>query len=62
MRSQLELPNELAAALAGNQDELLRALERQLGCRVFLRGNLLTFDGEAGELDEGTRTSTSWSA
>jgi phosphate starvation-inducible PhoH-like protein len=55
VRSQLELPNELAVALAGNQDDLLRALDRQLDCKVYLRGNLLTLDGEAGQLDEGTR-------
>jgi phosphate starvation-inducible PhoH-like protein len=56
VRRQLELPNDLVAALAGNQDELLRALERQLSCRVFLRGNRMTFDGEAGEVDDGVRT------
>jgi phosphate starvation-inducible PhoH-like protein len=55
VRSQLELPNELAASLAGNQDALLRALERQLTCRAFLRGNLLTLDGEADEVDDGAR-------
>jgi phosphate starvation-inducible PhoH-like protein len=56
VRSQLELPNDLAAALAGNHDELLRALERQVECRVFLRGNLMTFDGEAGEVEDAVRT------
>jgi len=56
VRSQLELPNDLAAALAGNHDALLRALERQLACRVFLRGNLVTLDGEAGEIDDAMRT------
>ena len=56
MRSQIELPNDLAAALAGNQDELLRALERQLACRVFLRGNRMTFDGDDGEVDDAART------
>jgi phosphate starvation-inducible PhoH-like protein len=56
VRSQLELPNDLAAALAGNQDALLRALERQLGCSVFLRGNLLTLDGEPDAVENGRRT------
>ena len=56
MRSQLELPRELAATLAGNQDALLRALERQLAARVFLRGNLLTLDGEPENVEEGLRT------
>ncbi len=42
MRTQIELPNEVAAELAGSQDAVLRALESHLPCRVFLRGNLLT--------------------
>jgi phosphate starvation-inducible protein PhoH and related proteins len=56
VRSQLELPNDLAAALAGDRDALLRALERQLACRIYLRGNRLTLDGEANEVDDATRT------
>jgi phosphate starvation-inducible protein PhoH and related proteins len=55
VRTQLELPNELAAALAANHDELLRALERQLDCRAYLRGNRMTFDGEASEVEEARR-------
>ncbi|HZL48924.1 MAG TPA: PhoH family protein [Solirubrobacteraceae bacterium] len=49
MRSQIELPNGVAAELAGSQDTVLRALEEELECKVFLRGNLLTFDGEEPE-------------
>jgi phosphate starvation-inducible PhoH-like protein len=56
VRTQLELPNDLAAALAGNKDELLQALERQLGCSVFLRGNLLTLDGEPDAVELAART------
>ena len=56
MRSQLELSNDLAAALAADQDALLRALERQLDSEVFLRGNRLTLDGEAGAVEDGRRT------
>ncbi len=55
MRRQFELPNDLAAALAGNQDEMLRALEQRLGVRVFLRGNLLTLDGDDGPVASGAR-------
>jgi phosphate starvation-inducible protein PhoH and related proteins len=55
MRSQIELPNEVAAELAGSQDNVLRALEAQLECKVFLRGNLLTFDGEERETRAGER-------
>ena len=55
MRSQIELSNDLAAELAGSQDTVLRALEAQLQCRVFLRGNLLTFDGDACDTSAGER-------
>jgi phosphate starvation-inducible PhoH-like protein len=55
MRTQLELPNDVAAELAGSQDMVLRALEAHLQCKVFLRGNLVTFDGEEGETRTGER-------
>jgi phosphate starvation-inducible PhoH-like protein len=53
MRSQIELSNEVAVELAGSQDAVLRALEEQLECRVFLRGNLITFDGDEHETQAG---------
>ncbi|HTR72502.1 MAG TPA: PhoH family protein [Solirubrobacteraceae bacterium] len=53
MRTQVELPNDVAAELAGSQDAVLRALEEHLRCRVFLRGNLITFDGEEGDTRSG---------
>jgi phosphate starvation-inducible PhoH-like protein len=56
VRSQIELSNDLAAALAADQDALLRALERQLDGEVFLRGNRLTIDGEADAVEDGRRT------
>ncbi|MEA2482610.1 MAG: phosphate starvation-inducible protein PhoH [Thermoleophilaceae bacterium] len=46
MRRQLELSNEVAAELAGPGDAVIRTLEERLGCDVFLRGNLLTLQGE----------------
>jgi phosphate starvation-inducible PhoH-like protein len=46
-RRQLEVSNEVAAELAGAQDQILRSLEQQLSADIFLRGNVLTFDGEA---------------
>jgi len=55
MRAQLELANEVAAELAGSQDTVLRALEGHLECQVFLRGNLLTLDGEQDEVQAGER-------
>jgi phosphate starvation-inducible PhoH-like protein len=55
MRTQLELSNSVAAELAGSQDEVLRALEAHLACKVYLRGNLLTFDGEESDTIAGER-------
>ncbi|MBV9466893.1 MAG: PhoH family protein [Solirubrobacterales bacterium] len=46
MRSQIELDNAVAAELAGSEDAVLRALEGHLDCEVFLRGNVLTLEGE----------------
>src|SRR5919202_1029006 len=43
----MELSNEVAAELAGSQDRILRTLEEHLDCDVFLRGNVLTLDGDA---------------
>ncbi len=45
-RRQLTLDNETAAELAGTEDGVLRELEQRLGCDVFLRGNVLTLDGD----------------
>jgi phosphate starvation-inducible PhoH-like protein len=53
MRSQIEVPNSVAAELAGNQDATLRALAAQLRCRVYLRGNLVTLDGDADAVHAG---------
>ena len=46
MRIQLELPNEVAAELAGPGDAVMKTLEEHLDCEVFLRGNVLTLDGD----------------
>jgi phosphate starvation-inducible PhoH-like protein len=49
MRTQIELSNEVAAELAGSQDNVLRALEAHLRAKIYLRGNLLTLDGEESD-------------
>ena len=46
-RRQLELSNEVAAELAGAQDQILRTLEEHLDAAIFLRGNVITLDGDA---------------
>jgi phosphate starvation-inducible protein PhoH and related proteins len=46
LKRQVELDNAVAAELAGTQDAVLRTLEGHLDCDVFLRGNMLTLEGE----------------
>ncbi len=46
MRTQIELDNTAAAELAGSGDRILRTLIEHIDCDVFLRGNLLTLEGE----------------
>ena len=46
-RRQLELSNEVAAELAGSQDAILKALEGHLAAEIFLRGNVVTLEGDA---------------
>jgi phosphate starvation-inducible PhoH-like protein len=48
----LEVPNEVAAELAGVGDPVLDALRARLGCTINLRGNRLTFDGEETKVSE----------
>ncbi|HTT29019.1 MAG TPA: PhoH family protein [Solirubrobacteraceae bacterium] len=51
MRRQVELENAIAAELAGSKDAVLRALEGHLDCDVFLRGNVLTLEGDEAAVD-----------
>ncbi len=52
MRRQIELANAVAAELAGSEDAVLRTLEGHLDCEVYLRGNILTLEGEAKAVDD----------
>jgi phosphate starvation-inducible PhoH-like protein len=49
----IELDNVVAAELAGSQDAILRTLDGHLDCDVFLRGNILTLDGDPAAVDAG---------
>jgi phosphate starvation-inducible PhoH-like protein len=49
-RRQLEIDNTVAAELAGSEDDVLRALEGHLDVDLYLRGNVLTLDGDASEV------------
>ena len=51
MRKQLELDNAVAAELAGSKDAVLKTLEDHLDCDVFLRGNVLTLEGDADAVE-----------
>jgi phosphate starvation-inducible protein PhoH and related proteins len=48
----LEVPNEVAAELAGIDDGVLGALRDRLGCTINLRGNRLTLDGDDTKVSE----------
>jgi len=54
LRRQLEVSNDVAAALSGSGDQILRALEGHVDCDVFLRGNLITLDGDAEAIAAAT--------
>ncbi|MBK5110283.1 MAG: PhoH family protein [Thermoleophilia bacterium] len=49
------MDNAVAAELAGSGDSVLRALRERTTSKVHLRGNLLTLEGDDGEMDEAAR-------
>jgi phosphate starvation-inducible protein PhoH and related proteins len=49
-RRQLTIDNTVAAELAGSEDAVLKTLEGHLEVDLFLRGNVLTLDGDAGDV------------
>ncbi len=53
MRRTIELENAVAAELAGSQDAVLRTLESHLDADVFLRGNVLTLEGDEAAVEAG---------
>jgi phosphate starvation-inducible PhoH-like protein len=54
VRKAIELDNAVAAELAGSEDTVLRALESHLECDVYLRGNVLTLEGDTVAVDAAT--------
>ena len=48
----LDVPNEVAAELAGIGDGVLEALRDRFGCAVNLRGNRLTLEGDDAQVAE----------
>jgi len=51
VRAQLELSNEVATELAGAHDAIVKSLEGHLEADVFLRGNVVTFEGDRDEVE-----------
>jgi len=51
VRKQIELDNAVAAELAGSKDAVLRSREGHLDCDIYLRGNVLTLDGDPDAVD-----------
>ena len=52
MQETLDVSNEVAAELAGIGDGVLDALRDRLGCRILLRGNRLTIEGDDEHVTE----------
>jgi len=48
----LEVPNEVAAELAGIDDGVIGVLRDRLGCAINLRGNRLTLEGDDTKVSE----------
>jgi phosphate starvation-inducible protein PhoH and related proteins len=53
VRQQVTLEPPVATELAGSGDSVLKALEGHLRCDVFLRGNVLTLDGDERDVEVG---------
>jgi phosphate starvation-inducible PhoH-like protein len=51
VRRQIEVTNEVAAELAGSDDAVLREIEGHASVDVFLRGNVVTLDGDPDAVD-----------
>jgi phosphate starvation-inducible PhoH-like protein len=47
----MELDNAVAAELAGSGDTILRTLIEQIDCDLFMRGNLVTLEGDPQAVD-----------
>jgi phosphate starvation-inducible PhoH-like protein len=54
VRRQIELDNAVAAELAGSEDAVLRSLEGHLDSKIYLRGNVLTLEGDDTAVENAT--------
>src|SRR5919197_4203350 len=52
MEEVLDVPNEVAAELAGVNDGILDSLRDRLDCTIRLRGNRLTIEGDEPQVNE----------
>ncbi len=53
MKTSLEYGNEVIVELAGEHDANLKLLEKQLGCDIGIRGNVISLEGEGAEVERG---------
>jgi len=53
MRERIELDNDVATELAGSGDVVLRTLRDHVDCEVYLRGNVLTLEGDPESVRAG---------
>ena len=53
MKTSLEYGNEVIVELAGEHDANLKMLEKQLGCDIGIRGNVISLEGEGAEVERG---------
>src|SRR5271165_7268930 len=55
VREQIELDNATATEIAGSGDVILRTLRSHVDCEIYLRGNVLTLDGDPKSVRAGAQ-------
>jgi phosphate starvation-inducible protein PhoH and related proteins len=55
VREQIELDNATATEIAGSGDVILRTLRGHVDCEIYLRGNVLTLDGDPESVRAGAQ-------
>jgi phosphate starvation-inducible PhoH-like protein len=53
VRERIELENDVATEIAGSGDVILRTLRDHVECEIYLRGNVLTLEGDAAAVRAG---------
>src|SRR5271157_4761833 len=53
VRERIELDNATATEIAGSGDSILQSLRAHLDCAIYLRGNVVTLEGEPEAVSAG---------